>query len=451
MTVSGERSDELPPIDPDHLLEPDLIDPDHLTEPDLLAEPELLVESPTAAMSGRISTFASLRIPTYRLLFWSGAVSFLAVQAQFIARGWLANELTASNAGLGAVYMAFGVTMLLATPLGGVLADRMSKRNILIGTQVAFVASAVWIGLGVQFGFVEYWMLIVASAVQAAGFSFLAPARMAMTSDVVGRDLLTNAIVIGQLSMNATRVIGPALAGMAIGIAWFGLAGVYYATALMSAVALVMLLPLPVARPTHTGIRRSPLHEFADGLRYVRHHRSIALLIGVSFVVVMVAFPYVAFLPRVATDLFGVGAGGYGALSTLSAVGAVGITFVVARRTSIESTWRIQNIMGIGFGIGVVLLAIAPVFWVALLATAFIGGATAGFQAMNNSLVIGLSDTEYHGRLQSLMMLSFSGFGMAALPLGVLADAIGLRTTLAVMGLVTVAAMLVYLAARPQR
>ena len=406
-------------------------------------------ELATHPLPERVTTFASLSIPTYRLLFWSGAVSFLAVQAQFIARGWLANDITGSNAALGAVYMVFGVAMLVATPLGGVVADRISKRAILIATQVGFILTAIWIGAAVQFDFVEYWMLLVTAGVQAAGFSFLAPARMAMTSDVVGRALLTNAIVLGQLSMNATRVIGPALAGIGIGVVWFGLAGVYYASAVMSAVALAMLLPLPTGKRHHEGPRPSPVRDFTDGLRYTWHHPQIGLLIAVSFVVVMVAFPYVAFLPRVATELFDVGATGYGLLSTASAVGAVGITFFVARRSSLVSTWRIQTVMGIAFGIGVILLAIAPVFWLALLATTFIGGATAGFQAMNNSLVIGLSDPAFHGRLQSLMMLSFSGFGMAALPLGVLADAIGLRTTFAVMGIVTIAAMMFYLFARP--
>jgi MFS family permease len=400
-------------------------------------------------MSDRVGTFSSLAIPTYRLLFWSGAMSFLAVQAQFVARGWLANELTGSNTGLGAVYMVFGVAMLVSTPLGGVVADRVSRRSILIATQIAFVITAVWIGLGVQFGFVEYWMLMVTAAIQAAGFSFLAPARMAMTSDVVGRHLLTNAIVLGQLSMNATRVVGPALAGIGIGIVWFGLAGVYFASGILSAVGLLMLLPLPAGRPPATGRGVSPLRDFNDGLRYVCQHRQIGFLILVSFVVVMVAFPYVAFLPRVATELFDVGPTGYGLLSTASAIGAVGITFFVARRASVASTWKIQTIMGFGFGIGVLLLAGAPLFWMALLATAFIGGATAGFQAMNNALVIGLSEADFHGRLQSLMMLSFSGFGMAALPLGILADAIGLRTTLMIMGAITIAAMVVYLIGRP--
>jgi predicted MFS family arabinose efflux permease len=397
----------------------------------------------------RTRTFASLANPTYRLLFISGAVSFLAVQAQFVARGWLANDLTGTNAGLGAVYMAFGLPMLLATPFGGVLADRLSKRNILLATQVALGASALWIGLGVQFDFVQYWMLLVASAVQAVSFSFLAPARMAMTSELVGRELLTNAIVLGQMSMNSTRVIGPALAGVGIGIAWFGLAGVYYASAVVSAVAFLLVLPLPTARRERVGPPRSPPREFVDGLRYVRGRTDIGWLVLTSFVVVMVAFPYVAFLPRVATEMFDVGPVGFGAMSAVGAVGAVLMSLYVARRTSGLETWRSQSVTGFGFGVGLLLMAASPTYAVVLAAIFVVGASASGFQSMNNSLVLGLAEFEYHGRMQSLMMLSFSGFGMAALPLGLLADAIGLRATFVAMGCTAIAAMVVYLTLRP--
>ncbi len=395
----------------------------------------------------RTSTFASLSNPTYSLLFWSGALSFLAVQGQFVARGWLANDLTGSATGLGGVYMAFGVPMLLATPYAGALADRMPKRTILVWTQALLAASSLWLGLGVSFDFVEYWMLLASSAMQAIAFSFLAPARMAMTSEIVGRSLLSNAIVLGQMSMNTTRVFGPALAGVAIGIAWFGTAGVYYSATAISLAAMVAMARLPRTAPA-TGPRRSPLADFRLGLRYVGENREVKWLLVTSFLVVMVAFPYVAFLPQVADDIYDVGASGYGVLSAFSAVGAVGISLFAARRSGNREAFRIQNIAGFGFGIGLLLLAVAPGYVAGLGAVFVIGAAASAFQSMNNALALGISEFEYHGRIQSLMMLSFSGFGMAALPLGILADAIGLRETFALMGGVTVLTMVGYLAVR---
>ena len=394
-------------------------------------------ERSTADTERLPSTFASLAVLPFRRLFISGLIAFLSVQSQVIARGWLANELTGTNTGLGGVYMAFGVPMLLATPFGGVIADRISKRFVIATCQLAMAASSAWIGLGVAFDFVEYWMLLVTSAVQAVAFAFLGPARMAMTGQLVGRDLLPNAVVLGQMSMSTTRVLGPAVAGIAIGIAWIGTAGVYFIAAALSVLAFAVTLRLPAGGPT-SAPSRSPFTEFRDGLSYVRANRDVALLIIISFLVVMVGFPYLAFLPRVADSIFDQGAAGYGALSATSAVGAVCMALVVARRAGGVHARRIQTGSGLAFGAGLVLLAATPNFAAALAVVFFVGAAAAGFQTMNNSLVLALSDLEYHGRIQSLMLLSFSGFGMAALPLGRLADAVGLRPTLMAMGVTTI-------------
>jgi MFS family permease len=399
---------------------------------------------------GVTSTFASLAVLPYRRLFIAGLIVFLAVQSQVIARGWLANELTGTNTGLGGVYMAFGVPMLLATPFGGVIADRVSKRLVMALCQLAFAASSAWIGLGVAFEFVEYWMLLATSAVQAVAFAFYGPARMAMAGQLVGRALLPNAIVLGQMSMNSTRVVGPAIAGVAIGITWIGTAGVYFMSTALSLLAFAVTSRLP---PGHSATLdpRSPAKEFIGGLAYVRAHRDIALLIVTSFLVVMIGFPYIAFLPRLADSTFDHGAAGYGALSAMSAVGAVSMSLFIARRAGSSRARLIQTVSGFAFGAGLVLLAAAPTFVAAMGVVLLVGAANAGFQSMNNSLVLALSDFEYHGRIQSLMMLSFSGFGMAALPLGATADAVGLRPTLAAMGVLTILCMLAYWLVRRPR
>lgn len=402
--------------------------------------------SSTSPRRERIDTYASLRNPVYRVLFTIGAFGFVATQSQAIGRGWLANELSGTNAGLGGVFMAFGIPMLLATPLGGVAADRYSKRAILILTNALLTASALWIAFAISFDFVEYWMLLATSAIQATAFSFLVPARMALTGEVVGRDLITNAIVLGQMSINSARVIGPAIAGIFIGIAWIGTAGVYYFSGLLSGIAMVACRALPAGRPRAGQPLTTVRSEFTDSLRYVWERRHVANLVLVSFVVVMIGFPFVAFLPSFSTDVLDVGSAGYGFLAASSAVGAVAASMYIAGRGVGAVAWRIQSISGFAFGITLVLLAASPSYFTAVLAIAAVGAASSAFQAMNNSLVLALSDLEYHGRVQSLMMLSFSGFGMAALPLGTLADAIGLRETLALMGTTVVATMAVFMA-----
>ena len=184
----------------------------------------------TSTPSRRSATFASLEDPTYRRLWLGGLVSFLAVQMEFIARGWLAYELTGTNSGLGAVFLGFGVPMLLLTPWGGVVADRLPKRKVLIACQLVLGASSALLALAVVTDVITYWMLIAAAVLQGIGFSFLGPARMAFTGELVGPDRLSNAIVLQQMSMNGTRVFGPSIAGALIGIAFVGVGGVYAVT-----------------------------------------------------------------------------------------------------------------------------------------------------------------------------------------------------------------------------
>ncbi len=407
----------------------------------------IATSAPTDNANERTPTYESLRIPAYRTLFIVGAFGFLATQSQVVARGWLANELSDSNTGLGGVFMAFGISMLVATPLGGVAADRYSKRTILVVTFGMLMFTSLWVGLGVSFDFIEYWMLLATSAIQAVAFSFLVPARMALTGEVVGRELLPNAIILGQITINGSRVIGPAFAGVFIGVAWIGVAGVYYVSAALSVLALLRCFALPPGLPSGERSDRGVLREFGDSVRYVSKHRHVGLLIVVSFVCVMVGFPFVAFLPRLATEVLDVGSAGYGILAAASAVGAVILSMAIAGRSKGRAAWKIQSVTGFAFGATLIVLAVAPNYAFALLAVAAVGAASAGFQAMNNSLVLALSDVEYHGRVQSLMMLSFSGFGMAALPLGVLADEIGLRQTFAIMGALVLVAMSVYVVA----
>jgi MFS family permease len=396
---------------------------------------------PDPAVDARPSTFASLANEHYRPLFVSGTISFLAVQALVVARGWLANEITGSNTGLGLMYLSFGVAMLVSTPLAGVMADRLSKRNLVAATNAAIALTSLWLGLGVAFDFTRYWMLLVTSAVQGASFAIMIPSRTAMTVDLVGRQLLTNAIVLGQMSMNASRVVGPSLAGMAIGLAWFGLSGVFFTSAGLSVLAAVMVVRLPDRLNPAPAVQRSPLGDFMDGIRYVRAEHHVRRYLVTAVVVTMVAFPYIAFLPRVATELFGAGAGGFGVMSAVGAVGAVGASLVVARRSGHHELVRLHTVTGVMFAVGVAGLGFAPNYLVALVVLVIIGAASSSFQSMNGALVLGLSASVFHGRVQSLMMLAFSAFGIAALPLGMLADAVGLRQTLVGMGLVSLLVM----------
>jgi MFS family permease len=396
----------------------------------------------------RPGRFEALQFPGYRLLFISSTLMFFAINGQQIARGWLAIELTGTNAGLGAVFLAFGLPMLVVSPIGGVLADRFPKRSVLTVCQSTILGAAVMIAVVDAMGVLEYWMLLFASAVHGTGMSVMGPTRMAFTGEVVGRAFLPNAVVLQQMAMNSTRVIGPAIAGALIGIESIGAGGVYIFTSVIIFVAILFTMRLPNKPPRSRTIEESPFSELVDGLRYVRSRPQVLMLIGAFTIVVIVGFPYLAFLPAVATDILHVGSGGYGVMSTVSAIGAVVASFWIAGRVVHGNVWRLQALCGVGFAGGLMLLAIAPTYGLALVALFFVGGLTSGFQSTNNALALTETELEYHGRVQSLLMTGWAASAIVALPLGLVADAVGLRQTLFVMGAICLLGMGVYVVAR---
>lgn len=395
-------------------------------------------------------TFASLAYPEYRRLWISGLIVFMAVNAQGIARGWLAKEITGTNAGLGGVLLGFGLAMLIATPIGGVLADRMPKRRLIFIAHVLLAVSSVWIGLAIVFDVVAYWMLIASGAVQAVAFALYGPARMAFIAELVEGETMNNAIVLGQMSAESMRIVGPTTAGMAIGVATWGLQAVFLVCAALCAVATVIGLFLPPGNPDANRPSRTPLAEMRDGLAYVRGREDLRLLMACALGVVMLAYPYLAFLPTLADDIFHRGSSGYGILSACSAVGAVTAGLFTAGRGGRLEPWRLATIAGVGFGVGLLALAAAPTFAVAMIVLAAVGGSSLAFETTTQSLLLNLSDFEYHGRIQSLVMLGYSGFGIVALPLGLAADAFGLRPTLAGMGIAVLAIVAVFASRRQQ-
>ena len=378
------------------------------------------------------SRFASLQIPVFRRLLLGGMFGFLAMMVSTTARGWLAFELTGTNTALGGVMIGFGLSSIVMIPVGGVLADRLPKRTVLLLTGAAQTAVSLSLAIAAAADIVEYWMLIVASLIQGAAISLLGPARLAFIAEVVDRDRLTNGVLLSQSSMQFTRVFGPAVAGALIGMKTIGVAGVYFIAAGCSLLSFVFTIGLPLGRPLHPP-SRSPLDDLADGVRFVRSDRNITHLLVLSYLVVLIGFPHVAFLPTVAEDLFGAGSAGFGILTTAAAIGALAVSLGLAN-VAPGRVAPLQAAGAVGFGVALLLFGLAPSFALALLAMVAVGATSSAFQSLNNSLVLTSTPVEYHGRVQSLLMLGFSGFGLAALPAGLIADAVGLRPTMVVMG-----------------
>jgi MFS family permease len=388
--------------------------------------------------------FSSLSIPGYRRLWIAGTFAFMSVQMQFLLRGVLAWDLTEREGALGLVYLCFGVSMLVATPLGGVASDRLPNRQVLVVSQAVLFGGALGMGLVVVTGIVEFWMLLVASVAQGLAFGFYGPARVAFAAKLVGRDQLGNAITLSMLSLNGTRVFAPAFAGMLAGIAFFGIGGAYLVSSVMSVAAFVQLLRCPEGAATQQASGKNPFIDILDGVRYVAAFPSLRRLLVSSFFVIMFGFNYVAFIPALVKDTFDLTDGYVGVIMSASAIGAVAVALSIARHADGPHAARLMMISALCFGGAVALLGVAPTFLAAFLVVGLVGAGATGYQSLSNTIALGMADESHRGRVQSLLMLSFAGFGIAALPLGLLAERIGLRPAISIMGIVATAAAIAH-------
>jgi MFS family permease len=393
---------------------------------------------------GVAASFSSLRIPEYRKLWWAGTFSFMSVQMQFLLRGVLAWDLTERESALGLVYLCFGVALLVSTPLGGVAADRLPKRKVLLVSQGAILAAAAGMGVVVVTDTVQFWMLLLAALTQGVAFGFLGPTRVAFTSELVGREQLGNAITLSMLSMNGTRVFAPSLAGALAGIVFIGIGGAYIVSAVFSLGAFVLLMRCPPGSTPRTASTAKPLAEIVDGLRYVRARPHLRRLVVSSFVIIMFGFNYVAFIPALVKGEFGLGDGSVGLIMSASSIGAVLVAVPLAGRADGAGVWRLMVGSGIVFGAGVIALGLSPLYLLGVAIVAVIGAGTTGYQSLSNTIALNMTGDTHQGRVQSLMMLSFAGFGIAAAPLGFVAETIGLRQTITLMGGVTLATVVGY-------
>ncbi|MBM3683713.1 MAG: MFS transporter [Actinobacteria bacterium] len=393
--------------------------------------------------SGR---FAAFGVDAFRRIWFATLCYFLSIFAQGIARGWLALELTGTNTGLGTVTLAYGLAAMVMTPLGGVVTDRFPRRHLVLGATALLGAASLLLGLAVETGAIAFWMLLVGSAVEATAYGILVPARMALTAEVVGPELLHNAVALSQVGMNVNRILGPALAGALIAVAWLGPGAVYLFCGALSLVAVVILRGLPAEVGTLVPVGQpgpsSALGAILDGLRYARRTPQLGRLLATAMVVTCFGFSYVTFLPMVAEE-FGTGSAGYSVLSAVGAVGGVIASVAIAGRLGAIHGWRVQAVSAFGFGACVVALGLAPSFWVAVGAATVLGACVAGFQSMNGTLAMTVAEPEFHGRMQSLVQLGFALYGLVGLPLGLLADAVGLHAVLVGMGAVCMVAVVV--------
>jgi MFS family permease len=381
----------------------------------------------------------------YRYLWISSALSFTAMQMQQVARALLAWDLTGSYGAIGLISLSFGLPMLLFSLVGGALSDRMEKRNLVLGTQVMNSMLAIAHAVPVMTGTMTIELLFVLGLVQGLGFALGMPARTPLMAEAVGPQNMMSAIAMSNAAMNATRLFGPAVAGVMVGI--MGLESVYFTQAVLNVLAAVAILAVPVGLGVLTGHRPPPQPqgnmavEIGRGLRYIVSTPQLRLLISMMFVICLFGMPYIMLLAGFVQEDLGQGDSAYGYMQSVSGIGAIVASIGIATLTGFDRKPLLQWAAGILSGVGLVTLALGSEyagFTGALVATVLIGLTMTAYQTLNNTMMMDEADPQYYGRVMSVNMLTFSAMPLMALPLGWLADIFGAAEVFAAMGLIII-------------
>ena len=355
----------------------------------------------------RWAAIAALRHRNFRL-FWGGQViSLIGTWMQTVAQGYLVYHLTHSAAMLGVVTTLASLPVLLLTLFGGVLADRLPKRRVLVGTQSSAAALALILGILVATGVVQVWHVMLLATALGVVNAIDVPTRQAFVVELVGKRDLLNAIALNSSIFNGARIVGPAVAGLLI--ARTGLAAPFLlnAASYLAVIAGLLAMRLP---PFMVEQNPGPaLRRLASGLRYIRHDAAVSTILLVMAIAGVLAFNYPALMPAFAAEELHQGAEGLGLLYAALGVGAIAgaLTLAVAghRLPRAPLFWT----GAVLFCALQIVFSFTPTLPAAMAALAVMGLFMILFTAGANTLVQTLVPDGLRGRVMGVYTLVFLG------------------------------------------
>jgi len=420
------------------------MDPKESLSPEELAVEEELARPPSA-----FALLSIFRHRNYRIYFFGQLVSLMGTWMQTVAQAWLVYSLTHSPFLLGLTTFCAQVTVFFIAPFGGMLADRVDRRRMLLFTQgAAMLQAALLAGLTLA-GIVQVWEIILL----ALGLGFIngfdMPTRQAMNIDMVGEDDLRHAIALNSMMFNLARVVGPSLAGILIAIVGEGVCFALNAVSFAAVLASLLLMHFP---PRARHVRTAPLHEIAEGYRFSFRHPQIRVSLLLVAVTSCFGAAYLTLLPAFARDILHGSATHYGIL--MAAVGAG--AFIGAYGLSlIKERWIAQApvISAAAFGVMLMLFAQSRTLWVALVCIVPAAMALMIVGGTSNTIVQIAAGEHFRGRVISHYSQAFVGMmPWGALLLGALAEHFGVREAVTWGGSVVLAsATIAWLTRRGER
>jgi MFS family permease len=407
---------------------------------------------------GWLKTFEALSISNYRL-FWLGSLaSFLANYILIPAQAWLAYELTHSALKLGLVSAAQGVPMVLIVLFSGVIIDRVQKRTIILVSQSITVVNTLSIAVLLSTHQIQYWHLLISSAVAGIVGAFNTPTRYSIVAELVPKEKIFNAFALNNGGSNTARVVGPAIAGMLIAFA--GMQSAYYCAAGCYVIGTLTMTFLKPSSKLGLASNGSMIKNLVQGFSYLRLNNIIIILLVMEFALTLFGMPYQGLMP-VFADILKVDSKAYGFMLSAVGIGAVIGSLAIASL----GNFRRKGLLLLGAGIlfGVVLVFFANSdrlggilhleqrsYYLAMFWLLFVGICTTSYTATSTTIIQMLVSDEFRGRVTSFYSIVLGLYPVSIMIAGAMAEGLGAPFTLTLWGGCLAAFMLIMAVSNPR-
>lgn len=382
-------------------------------------------------------TFASLAVRNFRLFFIGQLISMSGTWMQAVAQGLLVLQLTGSGTLLGVVTALQALPVLFIGPFAGVIIDRLPKRQILIATNVLSAIQGVLLGALVMTGNIEMWMVFVLAAFSGLLKAFDNPTRQTFVRELVGPQLLTNAVSLNSMAMNIARIIGPTLAGILIATIGIGACFVLNGFSFIAVLALLYVMDFSVM---HIG-RAAPKKagQLQEGLRYIRQEPVLGTILAMMMIIGTFTFEFATTLPLFAKYTLDSGDSGYAAIQVAMGIGAViGGLYTASRKGGRPQLLVISAAL---FGGSVLLASFAPNLAFGAIAMTIVGFCSINFTSLGNVTLQLSARPDMQGRVMALWSVAFLGTTPIGGPImGAVGEHLGARIALVAGGIAALAA-----------
>lgn len=393
-------------------------------------------EARAAKRGFEVATFRSLRHVDFRNLWMSTVTASAAQWIQQVTVGWVAYEMTGSPLFVGMANGLRSLPLLVLGPLGGVAADRVERKKLMMSTQICLIITSVIFALLLATGHANIWLLFLFTFTTGIAWAFNMPVRQSVVSNVVPREDLMNAVALNSAGNNVTRILGPSIGGLLI--AYLGSANNFFLQSAIYVIVTLLILRLRIPAQVKRQETASVLADLREGIKYTWRHPTLRPQMILALVPMLIAFPMNSLLPIFAGDVLEVGVGGYGLMMGAPGIGAVIGTLTVASIRNVER----KGLLILGAvalqGVCLILLSQTRLLPLSLLCLMFYGAAQMSYMTTNQSVIQLTAPEEIRGRVQGLYMLNQGLIPFGSLMAGTLASFTSVPFTYLVMGIATV-------------